>query len=147
VDSTGKIEDCRDSIHVDFANRFPGGGVLQTGCVQEEIRFTVCPECIITMVLCERLSDQECIMIVGTEQFSSYSGYGRAMKFAGDYVDPVEVDELNHRKTAVWLSKSGNIADTCIRFLFWTHWKLTAYFNGQRQQSTVNWQKLIVFSL
>ena len=29
---------------VDFADKYLGGGVLNTGCVQEDIMFTVCPE-------------------------------------------------------------------------------------------------------
>jgi hypothetical protein len=32
---------------VDFANHVVGGGVLGQGLIQEEIRFTVCPELII----------------------------------------------------------------------------------------------------
>jgi poly(ADP-ribose) glycohydrolase len=33
------IEDMHDSLEVDFANEFIGGGVLGSGCVQEEIRY------------------------------------------------------------------------------------------------------------
>ena len=31
-------------LHADFANMFLGGGVFSGGCVQEEIRFAICPE-------------------------------------------------------------------------------------------------------
>lgn len=42
-----------------------GGGVLGTGCVQEEIRFAICPELIISRLFTERLLDNEALVIVG----------------------------------------------------------------------------------
>jgi poly(ADP-ribose) glycohydrolase len=42
--SQGTIEDDGTfMLQVDFANRVIGGGVLGHGCVQEEIRFLICP--------------------------------------------------------------------------------------------------------
>ena len=38
------IDDHKDCIQVDFANRFLGGGVLGLGSVQEEIHFAKHPE-------------------------------------------------------------------------------------------------------
>ena len=35
-------------LEVDFANAYVGGGVLAHGCVQEEIRFLICPELIVS---------------------------------------------------------------------------------------------------
>ena len=48
IDSRGKIEDLSNigMLEIDFANAFVGGGVLGHGCVQEEIRFLICPELI-----------------------------------------------------------------------------------------------------
>ncbi|CAF0788562.1 unnamed protein product [Didymodactylos carnosus] len=40
----GKIEDMVNCLQVDFANKYIGGGILQSGAVQEEIRFATCPE-------------------------------------------------------------------------------------------------------
>jgi poly(ADP-ribose) glycohydrolase len=37
----------------DFANKMLGGGVLRRGCVQEEIRFAVCPEMIVGRLFTE----------------------------------------------------------------------------------------------
>ena len=46
IDPVEKIEDFRGvSLKADFANRFIGGGVLHGGCVQEEILFSIYPEC------------------------------------------------------------------------------------------------------
>jgi poly(ADP-ribose) glycohydrolase len=39
-----RIEDLPADIKVDFANKFVGGGVLEHGCVQEEILMMICPE-------------------------------------------------------------------------------------------------------
>ena len=41
------------SLQVDFANKFVGGGVLGDGCVQEEIRFLINPELIVTRLFTE----------------------------------------------------------------------------------------------
>ena len=58
--SQGTIEDDGGgTLQVDFANAYVGGGVLSHGCVQEEIRFAICPELIASMLFTERLGDTE----------------------------------------------------------------------------------------
>lgn len=52
---SGNIEDEGDKIHIDFANRMIGGGVLESGCVQEEIRFLVSPESLVSLVITETI--------------------------------------------------------------------------------------------
>lgn len=52
-------------LQVDFANAFLGGGVLSGGCVQEEIRFLICPEMIISRLITEQLGDDECLIMKG----------------------------------------------------------------------------------
>ena len=37
------IEDCEDSVIIDFANSFIGGGTLNRGMAQEEILFQIFP--------------------------------------------------------------------------------------------------------
>ncbi|CAF4392128.1 unnamed protein product, partial [Adineta steineri] len=39
-----KIEEVQNTLQADFANKYIGGGVLGSGCVQEEIRFSMCRE-------------------------------------------------------------------------------------------------------
>eukprot|EP01105_Mastigella_eilhardi_P019127 TRINITY_DN4482_c0_g1_i1.p1 TRINITY_DN4482_c0_g1~~TRINITY_DN4482_c0_g1_i1.p1 ORF type:complete len:319 (-),score=92.93 TRINITY_DN4482_c0_g1_i1:60-1016(-) len=51
------IEDSPAGLHADFANEFIGGGVLQGGCVQEEILFITCPECLVAMLLCSKMEE------------------------------------------------------------------------------------------
>jgi predicted GNAT family acetyltransferase len=90
----GTIEDAGvGHMQVDFANKFIGGGVLNRGAVQEEIRFMLSPECIASLLFTEVLRHDEAVLIIGTERFSSYTGYGRTFKFAGDYVDQVPTDQ------------------------------------------------------
>jgi len=57
---------------VDFANRYIGGGVIRSGCVQEEIRFLVCPELILSRLFVEELDSNEVAVITGAEMFSTY---------------------------------------------------------------------------
>lgn len=52
-------------LQVDFANKLIGGGVLTHGCVQEEIRFLICPEMIISRLFTEILEKNECLLMKG----------------------------------------------------------------------------------
>lgn len=65
VDDSGTIEDATGKLQVDFANKYLGGGVLGHGCVQEEIRFVICPELLVSKLFCECLKPSEAILITG----------------------------------------------------------------------------------
>ena len=56
---------CLVHLKVDFANKFVGGSVLRTGCVQEEIRFLICPEMLVSRLFTEVLDDNECLIMTG----------------------------------------------------------------------------------
>ena len=77
---------------MDFANSYIGGGVLGHGCVQEEIRFMICPELIASMLFTEQLDDLECLIISGHERYSNYRGYASNFQFNGNHVDRTEMD-------------------------------------------------------
>eukprot|EP01059_Diplonema_ambulator_P014205 TRINITY_DN2504_c1_g1_i1.p1 TRINITY_DN2504_c1_g1~~TRINITY_DN2504_c1_g1_i1.p1 ORF type:complete len:479 (+),score=81.44 TRINITY_DN2504_c1_g1_i1:39-1439(+) len=84
VVSTGKLEDAPEAAIADFANKKLGGGVLgPNGCVQEEILFITHPECIIGMLLCDDLKDDEAVVITGCRRFAEYSGYKETFTFTG----------------------------------------------------------------
>ena len=88
-----KIEDAKGTLQADFANEFIGGGVLRHGCVQEEIRFTISPECLVSVLICERMQINESIVIIGAERFCRYTGYGRTFKYVGKFNENVtEID-------------------------------------------------------
>ena len=77
------IETAHDAVQADFANKHIGGGVLRTGCVQEEIRFMISPETLISVFLCDPLADNETVVIRNTIQISAYSGYSQSFKCIG----------------------------------------------------------------
>lgn len=101
VDSHNTIEDANGLIQVDFANKFLGGGVLGHGCVQEEIRFVICPELMLSMLFTEELGPNEALMIIGSERFSNYTGYGYTFQWAGDFIDNTPRDSSGRRRCAV----------------------------------------------
>ena len=72
---------------MDFANKFLGGGVLNSGCVQEEIRFIICPELLISLLFTECLEVNESMLFRGCERFSSYHGYADSFEWFEDYQD------------------------------------------------------------
>ena len=74
-----KIEEIPGYPQAVFANKKIGGSVLTDGSVQEEIRYLICPECLIVLLLCnnEDMTPTESVSIYGAEQCSIYSGYGR----------------------------------------------------------------------
>ncbi|CAF1117543.1 unnamed protein product [Rotaria sp. Silwood1] len=82
-----KIEDIDCVLQIDFANRYIGGGVLTSGCIQEEIRFITCPEMLLSLLVCEALEPNECIYLIGCERYSSYKGYSKTFQYDGDYID------------------------------------------------------------
>lgn len=53
----------------------PRGVCSEGGCVQEEIRFLLSPECIVGMLMCPRMEPTEAILIEGVERFSRHSGF------------------------------------------------------------------------
>ncbi|XP_063912278.1 poly(ADP-ribose) glycohydrolase-like [Zophobas morio] len=101
ITSSGTIEEGLGLLQVDFANKFVGGGVLGYGCVQEEIRFVICPELIISRLFTEELGDGEALVITGVERYSNYSGYSDSFKWNGNVNDETPFDEYGRRKTTV----------------------------------------------
>jgi poly(ADP-ribose) glycohydrolase len=88
VEEKKHIEDFKEShVEIDFANKMIGGGVLGHGTIQEEIRFMLSPELIVSLLFTAELEDNECIVIVGAEQFNIHSGYSHSFKWEGDFED------------------------------------------------------------
>eukprot|EP00929_Paragymnodinium_shiwhaense_P035701 TRINITY_DN19232_c0_g1_i1.p1 TRINITY_DN19232_c0_g1~~TRINITY_DN19232_c0_g1_i1.p1 ORF type:complete len:466 (+),score=84.23 TRINITY_DN19232_c0_g1_i1:101-1498(+) len=83
----GSIEDAHDALQADFANEYLGGGVLHGGNVQEEIRFSICPECLVGMLFSEKMLPHETLFIVGALQYSRYDGYGGSFHFTGRHAE------------------------------------------------------------
>lgn len=102
VSSEGTIEDDGlGMLQADFANMYLGGGVLGNGCVQEEIRFLICPEMIVSRLFTECLGKNECLIMRGCERFSNYEGYASKFEWKEDFVDDTERDSWGRIKCEV----------------------------------------------
>ncbi|XP_054898593.1 poly(ADP-ribose) glycohydrolase-like [Poeciliopsis prolifica] len=98
----GTIEDDGyGMLQVDFANKFVGGGVIGAGLVQEEIRFLINPELIVSRLFTEALDDNECLIITGSQQYSKYTGYSQTYKWAGYHHDTIPRDDWRRRCTEI----------------------------------------------
>ena len=84
----GAIEEAAGALQADFANEYIGGGVMGGGNVQEEIRFVVSPECLVSLALCPRMLPHEALLLTGVRQYSVYTGYGGSFACAGRCADP-----------------------------------------------------------
>ena len=84
----GKIEDKIDSVCIDFADAYVGGGNDYL-TEQEQVLFLIFPELFAASTICEKMRDNEAVVIVGIEQFSSYSGSGKNIICTGKYKDPL----------------------------------------------------------
>ncbi|XP_059181255.1 poly(ADP-ribose) glycohydrolase isoform X2 [Centropristis striata] len=98
----GTIEDDgHGMLQVDFANQFVGGGVTSSGLVQEEIRFLINPELIVSRLFTEALDHNECLIITGTQQYSKYSGYAQTYQWDGSHQDTTPRDDWQRRCTEI----------------------------------------------
>lgn len=112
IDKEGKIEDSSGHLQADFANKEVGGGVLARGCLQEEIRFVICPELIAARFFTDALQMHEALIITGAERFSRYSGYGDTFRFEGNYNDLTEIDDDYTLKVRVVAIDALNLNDS-----------------------------------
>ncbi|RLN51589.1 hypothetical protein BBJ28_00014356 [Nothophytophthora sp. Chile5] len=93
--SDALIEELDQHLQIDFANKFAGGGVLNAGCVQEEIRFLLSPELLVACLVFAKLEPHEAFVIHGTERYCGYEGYGGSFAFAGDFEDTTRLARLS----------------------------------------------------
>ncbi|KFM75872.1 Poly(ADP-ribose) glycohydrolase, partial [Stegodyphus mimosarum] len=117
IKSNGLIEtDGYGMLQVDFADQFVGGLVLGIGCVQEEIRFVICPELIVSRLFVECLGLNEVLIVTGVEQYNKYSGYNLSFKWEGNFDDQTPRDAWGRRCTqlvAMDAYRFRNPADQC----------------------------------
>ena len=94
----GSLFDGDATYGVDFANMYIGGGVLNGGCVQEEILFAIEPEAIVSMFFMEVMGDNDAIRIDNTIQYSKYTGYGYNFKYDKSAVDIKDLSTIKKNK-------------------------------------------------
>ncbi|CAG5134342.1 unnamed protein product, partial [Candidula unifasciata] len=103
VSTSGTIEDDGwGMLQADFANKYVGGGVLGHGLVQEEIRFIICPEMILSRLFTEALTDNEVLIMTGCLKICLHIGrHCDVPVYSGDYRDCPDRDEWGRRYTEV----------------------------------------------
>ncbi|CAF0744895.1 unnamed protein product [Adineta steineri] len=74
-----------------------GRGMMDEGCVQEDIRFTISTEMLVSLLVCEKMQSNECIFLIGCEQFSTYTGYANTFKANADYIDKTPKDSWGRK--------------------------------------------------
>lgn len=94
-------DDAPALLQTDFANKFIGSSVLEGGAVQEQIRFSINPECLVSIGLNEVMRDDEAIIITGAERISNYKGYDKSFTFTGRAVDKTPFDAQGRRATTI----------------------------------------------
>ncbi|KAK2178363.1 hypothetical protein NP493_546g02053 [Ridgeia piscesae] len=110
VDSGGTIEDNGEGmLQADFANKYIGGGVLGEGCVQEEIRFVICPELLVSLLFTEVLEKNEAVIITGSQRYSRYKGYATSFEWDGGYEDTIARDNWGRHCTQVTAIDAINV--------------------------------------
>ncbi|CAF0738092.1 unnamed protein product [Adineta steineri] len=77
-------------------NTIKDGSVMDEGCVQEEIRFTISTEMLVSLLVCEKMQSNECIFLIGCEQFSTYTGYANTFKAI------MQIILIKHRSKNSW---------------------------------------------
>ncbi|XP_043270692.1 poly(ADP-ribose) glycohydrolase-like [Venturia canescens] len=86
-------------LQVDFANKKVGGGVLSYGCVQEEMKYVIYPELIVTRLITEALGDDEALVVSGIERYSDHKGFRGSFTWTGNHVDATPRDSSRRRAT------------------------------------------------
>lgn len=138
ITSSGTIED--DGVRmlqVDFANKIIGGGVLHRGCVQEEIRFVICPELLISRLFTEVLDKNECLVMTGCQRFSKYVGYADTFQWNGNYHDKTPRDSWGRLCTQLVAIDANPFRSTREQYSpQWLNREINKAFVGFDDQST-----------
>ena len=79
------IEDIPKHAFIDFANSHIGGCSLLGASAQEEILFSIFPECCLSCAFCETMSNTQAIVIRGCVRIGTYTGYGSHFKYSGPF--------------------------------------------------------------
>nr|4L2H_A Chain A, Poly(ADP-ribose) glycohydrolase [Tetrahymena thermophila] len=94
------IEDFPGTLQVDFANCDIGGGILGNGLVQEQIRFCVCPEMLVSLLVFDQsMEANEVIIMKGIKQYSDYQGYSNSFRFVKMGNSKIQKQKRNNPQT------------------------------------------------
>ena len=94
-------EDYRNSLMIDFANKYIAGGSLGSGCVQEEIMFFKHVEPLVSTLFTEKMENDECVVIKGCQRFNKTSGFKANFLFEENFVENIFVDESGRNQSFI----------------------------------------------
>ena len=80
-----RIEDVPKHAFIDFANQYIGGSSLLGASAQEEILFSIFPECCLSCAFCNVMTKTQAIVIRGCVRVGTYTGYGGSFKYLGPF--------------------------------------------------------------
>ncbi|KAK8790449.1 hypothetical protein WA171_001972 [Blastocystis sp. BT1] len=80
-----RIEDVPKHAFIDFANKYIGGSSLLGASAQEEILFSIFPECCLSCTFCNVMTNTQAIIIRGCVRIGTYTGYGGSFKYLGPF--------------------------------------------------------------
>ncbi|CEL99977.1 unnamed protein product [Vitrella brassicaformis CCMP3155] len=85
-----------------------GGSVLEMGADSDEILMMEYPSMLAGLVLVEKLSASECVVVSGIQRYNLLKGSGASLRWLGDYVDECAPTTDGHvqREMAVYQIKS-----------------------------------------
>jgi poly(ADP-ribose) glycohydrolase len=137
----GCIEAAHKELQLDFAHKLIGGGVLGHGCVQEEIRFAVCPELLLARMVCEEMGNYEAVIISGARQYSAYTGYGHTFRWSEPHDDKTQVVSSLHVKDVCVLAldatnfNTANLSPDQQYYPYWCAREINKAYVGFRGSS------------
>lgn len=88
------MEEAESAIQIDFANKSIGGFFLSETFTQEDIIFVNNPELMPAVLLHRYMTSDECILMVGAERYSLYTGYLESYEFKCDFEDKRPIIKL-----------------------------------------------------
>ena len=83
VSAVKKVEDSDADCVVDFANHDLMIGEMIPSATQEEVLFSLRSELLVSLIFCQRMADNEVIVMRGARAYCRYTGYLDSFRFAG----------------------------------------------------------------
>ena len=79
------MEECKYDSIIDFANKYIHIGEIIPSVTQEELLFSLYPECFISLIFAKVLGDLDAFVITNVIRCCEYSGYRYTFECTGEY--------------------------------------------------------------
>ena len=95
IKKEGGIEEAKDCLMVNFANKYIGGECMELGTSQEEVLFLIFPEFYFCLLLFPKMLHNEAIVVRGLKRYSKYKGNDEDLEFTEEYKEGCQLGEDN----------------------------------------------------